>query len=104
MCSSDLNQVFEPGSSYIDPSDETKSFIPTSLELVLNRPVPNGTQVNSFIIRRLKSEGSSPFVIIKWNGTGYSGGGGFLIPKYMTKSIDFTKTISALKEKGIIPS
>ena len=99
-----INQVFEPGSSYIDPSDETKSFIPTSLELVLNRPVPNGTQVNSFIIRRLKSEGSSPFVIIKWNGTGYSGGGGFLIPKYMTKSIDFTKTISALKEKGIIPS
>jgi hypothetical protein len=88
--------------------DITEVYPPSSnspLQIRLDRNVPSTTQINSFLVRRLETNPS--MVVLDWNGTGYKGGGGFIVPQYMAKrgsSMDFNKVITNLKEKGIVPS
>ena len=94
-------ESYPPGN--IVDSVTSSSFYNPYLKLKLDRPIPDGTELNSFLVRRLETNPS--FMVLDWDGTGYSGGGGFIVPQYMSsRGIDYNQVITKLKEKGIIPS
>ena len=98
-------ESYPPGNIATGTPTPTSSFYNPYLQLKLDRPIINGTQINSFLVRRLKVNPS--FMILDWDGAEYRGGGGFIVPQYMAKrgaGIDYNKVITSLKEKGIIPS
>jgi len=98
-------ESYPPGEIATGTPTPTSSFYNPYLQLKLDRPIIDGTEVNSFLVRRLEVNPS--FMVLDWDGTGYTGGGGFIIPQYMAKrgsGMDYNKIITSLKEKGIIPS
>lgn len=72
------------------------------MEIKLDRNIDEGTNVNSFFIRRYVPNPN--FIIIDVPAEG--GGSGFLFPEYVTLDIqnNFDTIIQNLKTKGILPS
>jgi hypothetical protein len=63
------------------------------------------TELNSFLIRRNAINPS--FVILDWDGNGYKGGDGFLVPQFLKSngpesSVLLNKAIAILRKKGLI--
>ncbi len=89
----DENQVY---SIYNVTSDNN------ALYLELDRDIVNGTNINSFLIRRYEPHPN--YITLDWNGSGYTNGDGFLFPEYPSSDLtqNFDKVIIELKEKGII--
>jgi len=73
-----------------------------TLYLTLDKNIIDGTEINSFLIRRYHPHPN--FVTLDWDLYGYNGGNGFLIPEYVNNNIknNFNKIVFNLKEKGII--
>jgi hypothetical protein len=88
-------QTFEIYGINNNPIDQT-------LYLTLNRNIPNGTDLNSFLIRRYHPHPN--FVTLDWDGSGFTGGPGFLFPEYGNNNIvkNFNNIIVKLKEKNLI--
>jgi len=98
-------ESYPPGNIATGTPTPTSSFYNPYLQLKLDRPIIDGTEVNSFLVRRLEVNPS--FMVLDWDGAEYRGGGGFIVPQYMAKrgsDMDYNKVITSLKEKGIIPS
>ena len=74
----------------------------SSLCLKLDRDINNGTNINSFLIKRFQPHPG--FITLDWNGSGYNGGAGFIIPEHTNNNIikNFDNTIVKLKERGLI--
>ena len=70
------------------------------LYLTLNSDIPNGTELNSFLIRRLVDDPS--FVMLK--GTGLPNTTGFMTPEFVTQGIkdNFPNIIENLSAKNLI--
>lgn len=95
--SANENQVYQ----IIDIVPPTSTT--TALYLTLDKPIITGTNLQSFLIRRLNPNPN--FVIvdaIKDSNTG--GGSGFLMPEYASNeiTIKFDEIIKTLTEKGLI--
>ena len=73
-----------------------------SLYLTIDRNIPDGTNLNSFLIRRYHPHPN--FITLDWNGSGFTGGPGFLFPEYGNNNIvkNFNNIIVKLKEKNLI--
>jgi hypothetical protein len=73
-----------------------------ALYLTLSRNILDGTDLNSFLIRRYHPHPN--FITLDWNGNGYTGGSGFIIPEYTSDNVirNFDNVIIKLKEKNII--
>jgi hypothetical protein len=91
----DENQTY--GIYNIDNSDVSQS-----LYLTIDRNIPDGTNLNSFLIRRYHPHPN--FITLDWNGSGFTGGPGFLFPEYANNNIvkNFNDIIVKLKEKNLI--
>jgi hypothetical protein len=96
--SADENQVYQ-----IIGVNAPSQNINNTLYLTLNRPIVNGTNLNSFLIRRFVPNPS--FVLIDALKTDTVGGGaGFLIPEYASQTLldKFDAIIANLTEKNLI--
>lgn len=73
-----------------------------SLNLTLDRDIIDGTDLDSFLIRRL--DPNPNYIVIDSDLTNYQGGGGFILPQYTTNELqaNFDRIIKDLKEKGLI--
>ena len=93
--SGDENQTYEIYN--IDNSDVSQS-----LYLTIDRNIPDGTNLNSFLIRRYHPHPN--FITLDWNGSGFTGGPGFLFPEYANNNLvkNFNEIIVKLKEKNLI--
>ncbi len=91
----DENQTYEIYN--IDNSDVSQS-----LYLTIDRNIPDGTNLNSFLIRRYHPHPN--FITLDWNGSGFTGGPGFLFPEYANNNLtkNFNNIIVKLKEKNLI--
>lgn len=105
-----LNFKIQSGSDQIRfEGDENQTYLITdvkqvyeTLYLTLNRNISSGTNLDSFLIRRFHPHPN--FITLDWNGNGYNGGGGFLIPEHTSDNVmkKFDSIIVKLKEKGLI--
>jgi hypothetical protein len=70
--------------------------------LKLDRDVSQGANIDSFLIKRFQPHPS--FITLDWDGFGYNGGSGFLIPEYTNDNTikNFDNVIVKLKERGLI--
>jgi hypothetical protein len=96
--SADENQVYQ-----IIGINAPSQNVDNTLYLALNKPIINGTNVNSFLIRRYVPNPN--FVLIDALKTDAVGGGsGFLIPEYASQTLldKFDSIIANLTEKGLI--
>lgn len=82
--------------------DVYNDTINQTLYLTLDKNIIDGTEINSFLIRRYHPHPN--FITLDWDLYGYGGGNGFIIPQYVNKNIknNFDKIVFSLKEKGII--
>ena len=73
-----------------------------SLNLTLDRDIIDGTDLDSFLIRRL--DPNPNYIVIDSDLASYQGGGGFILPQYTTNELqaNFDRIIKDLKEKGLI--
>ena len=73
-----------------------------SLNLTLDRDIIDGTDLDSFLIRRL--DPNPNYIVIDSDLTNYQGGGGFILPEYTNNELqaNFDRIIKDLKEKGLI--
>ena len=90
--------------------DETQTYVIRSVEgteisgslyLTLDRDISDGTNLDSFFIRRFIQDPGYILLDIPSQG----GGTGFIFPQYVTLDVqrNFNKTIQNLKERGLIP-
>ena len=80
----------------------TPQFHNVSMSILLDGNVAAGTNLNSFLIRRFQPNPN--FITIDSNLSTYTGGGGFILPKFITNEMqeNFDKNVVSLKEKGLI--
>jgi len=80
----------------------TPQFHNVSMSILLDGNVTAGTNLNSFLIRRFQPNPN--FITIDSNLSTYTGGGGFILPKFITNEMqeNFDKNVVSLKEKGLI--
>jgi hypothetical protein len=73
-----------------------------SMSILLDGNVTAGTNLNSFLIRRFNPNPS--FITIDSDLSTYTGGGGFILPKFITNEMQesFDKNVVSLKERGLI--
>jgi len=73
-----------------------------SMSILLDGNVSSGSNLNSFLIRRL--DPNPNFITIDSNLSTYQGGGGFILPQFTTNELQesFDKNIISLKERGLI--
>lgn len=73
-----------------------------ALYLELNRDIVDGTNLDSFLIRRYEPHPN--FITLNWDGVGNIEGDGFIFPEYSSIKIrqNFDNIIAKLKEKGIL--
>ena len=73
-----------------------------SMSILLDGNVSSGSNLNSFLIRRFQPNPS--FITIDSNLNTYTGGGGFILPKFITNEMqkNFDKNVVSLKERGLI--
>lgn len=85
-------------SSVLNPIDSGSGGI---TYLFLNKDIVDGTNLDSFFIRRMNEDPNS----IILNMSADSNGSGFLFPQYPTKQLsdNFSNIVKSLKEKNIIP-
>jgi hypothetical protein len=74
-----------------------------SFNMVLDRDIVNGTNVNSFLIRRFIPHPN--YVTLNAPASLFVSSSGFLFPEYITNELqqNFDTIIQNLKEKGLIP-
>jgi len=91
----DENQVY----TIIDVNAQFHSI---PFNLVLDRNIVDGTNLNSFLIRRF--DPNPNFITLDTNLASYQGGSGFILPQYTTNELqaNFDRIIKDLKEKGLI--
>ena len=91
----DENQVYNI--IKVNPQNHTLPF-----NLVLNRNIVDGTNLNSFLIRRF--DPNPNYIILDTDLATYQGGSGFIFPQYTTNALqaNFDKITKNLKEKGLI--
>jgi len=91
----DENQVY--GIISATPATST-----VSMSILLDGNVTAGTNLNSFLIRRFNPNPS--FITIDSDLSTYQGGGGFILPKFITNEMqeNFDKNVISLKERGLI--
>jgi hypothetical protein len=91
----DENQVY--GIISATPSTST-----VSMSILLDGNVTANTNLNSFLIRRFNPNPS--FITIDSDLSTYTGGGGFILPKFITNEMqeNFDKNVISLKERGLI--
>jgi hypothetical protein len=72
------------------------------MSILLDGNVTAGTNLNSFLIRRFNPNPS--FITIDSDLSTYTGGGGFILPKFITNEMQesFDKNVVSLKERGLI--
>lgn len=72
-----------------------------SMSILLDGNVAAGTNLNSFLIRRFQPNPN--FITIDSNLNTYTGGGGFILPKFITNEMqeNFNKNVISLKERGL---
>lgn len=103
--------VIQPGDQIRFEGDEnqvygiisaTPQFHNVSMSILLDGNVTAGTNLNSFLIRRFQPNPN--FITIDSNLSTYTGGGGFILPKYITNEMqeNFDKNVVSLKERGLI--
>ena len=80
----------------------TPQFHNVSMSILLDGNVAAGTNLNSFLIRRFQPNPN--FITIDSNLSTYQGGGGFILPQFITNEMqeNFDKNVVSLKEKGLI--
>jgi hypothetical protein len=73
-----------------------------SMSILLDGNVTANTNLNSFLIRRFNPNPS--FITIDSDLSTYQGGGGFILPKFITNEMqeNFDKNVVSLKERGLI--
>jgi len=73
-----------------------------SMSILLDGNVAADTNLNSFLIRRFNPNPS--FITIDSDLSTYQGGGGFILPKFITNEMQesFDKNVVSLKERGLI--
>ena len=73
-----------------------------SMSILLDGNVSSGSNLNSFLIRRF--DPNPNFITIDSNLNKYTGGGGFILPKFITNEMqkNFDKNVVSLKERGLI--
>ena len=73
-----------------------------SMSILLDGNVSSGSNLNSFLIRRF--DPNPNFITIDSNLNTYTGGGGFILPKFITNEMQesFDKNVISLKERGLI--
>lgn len=74
----------------------------TNFHIILDRNVIDGTNINSFLIRRL--DPNPNFVTLDYNTATNSVGKGFMLPQYATNELqqNYNKIIEKLKTDGLI--
>ena len=72
------------------------------MSILLNGDITAGTDINSFLIRR--NDPNPNFITIDTDLTTYTGGGGFILPEFITNEMqeNFNKNVVSLKERGLI--
>jgi len=82
--------------------DANAQFHNVPFNLILDRNIVDGTNLNSFLIRRF--DPNPNFITLDTNLASYQGGGGFILPQYTTNELqaNFDRIIKDLKEKGLI--
>jgi hypothetical protein len=72
-----------------------------ALYLKLDRNIIDGTNLDSFLIRRYEPHPN--FITLDWDGSGYIEGDGFLLSEYISPDLaqNFDNVIVELKERGI---
>ena len=82
--------------------DVNAQFHSVPFNLVLDRNIVDGTNINSFLIRRFDLNPN--YIILDTNLASYQGGSGFIFPQYTTNVLqaNFDRIIKDLKEKGLI--
>jgi hypothetical protein len=82
--------------------DVNAQFHNVPFNLVLDRNIVDGTNTNSFLIRRFDLNPN--YIILDTSLASYQGGGGFIFPQYTTNVLqaNFDRIIKDLKEKGLI--
>ena len=80
----------------------TPQFHNVPMSILLNSNVTANTNLNSFLIRRFNPNPS--FITIDSDLSTYQGGGGFILPKFITNEMQesFDKNVISLKERGLI--
>jgi len=102
--------AIQPGDQMRFEGDETQvyniiSATPqigfASMSILLDGNVTAGTNLNSFLIRRFQPNPN--FITIDSNLNTYTGGGGFILPKFITNEMQesFDKNVISLKERGL---
>jgi hypothetical protein len=102
--------AIQPGDQMRFEGDETQvyniiSATPqigfASMSILLDGNVTANTNLNSFLIRRFQPNPN--FITIDSNLNTYTGGGGFILPKFITNEMQesFDKNVISLKERGL---
>ena len=92
---------FEGDETQIYTITTVETGISGSLYLTLNRNIADGTDLDSFLIRRYTPDPGYILLDIPSEG----GGTGFIFPEHVTLDVqrNFNTIIQNLKEKGLIP-